>query len=125
MTTGPIDRTITKLYPDTAILITGTISGYVNTSSAQIILYCGIGGAAVLSITGLWIGPVSEHFSFPLGMRYYWSGTDPPGGANYLGATTGAMTVAWTIWVSNATTTFYMDTNDHAAWTMSEVRMAG
>jgi hypothetical protein len=116
ITTGPSDITITKLYPETAILIVGQMSYYINVSSAQTKLVCGINGISGLEICGLWGGATGEHTSFPMGIRWYW------GNNTYFNGATGSMVVAFYMYVSNANTTVSTDSNDLSNWTISEVR---
>ena len=114
---GPWDTTITKLYPDTAIRVIATMTFYINTVSARVSLICGINSVAGINLCSLWPGTVSEHTAFPVGIRYYFA-------SNYLGSATGSMTVAFYMYVSNATTTVITDTNDFASWTIAECKVS-
>lgn len=120
LTTGPTDQTITKLYPDTAILVTGTISCYVtNTISALVRLQCSVAGGSILDVCGLNMSTTGEHHCFPVGMKIF-PGTGGPG--SYLGSVTGSLGVAWYLYVSNATSNIATDPNDFASWTIAEVK---
>lgn len=115
ITTGPTDQSITRLYPDTAIRVIGTMSFYINTVGSQIYLQCNVNGGAKVQICGLFQSTISEHTSFPVGIYYF--------SPSYLGSVTGAMTVAWYMNVSSAVTTVITDTGDSAQWTIAECKV--
>jgi hypothetical protein len=113
ITTGPSDITVTKLYLDTAILVVGTMSYYVNATGSTKLM-CSVGGNSSLEICGLNISTVSEHTWFPFGVRYY------GGSGGYLGNVTGLLVVAFSMYTAGPTVS--TDTNDLSNWTISEVR---
>jgi hypothetical protein len=118
ITTGPQDFTITKLYPDTAIRIIAQMTFYINmVTPSGVGLLCSINAGQSQPVCGLVANTTGEHTAFPLGIRYF-PGSGGPG--TYLGSATGAMTVAWYMFVDTKTVT--TDPNDHAAWTMAEVK---
>jgi hypothetical protein len=122
LTTGPIDQTITKRYPDTAIRVIANMSCYISVVGASMWMYCSINGGALTRICGLLISTTGEHTTFPVGIVYF-PGSAGPG--SYLGSATGPMTVAWYMSVSTNSPTqtiVYTDANDAAAWTMAEVK---
>lgn len=119
LTLGPNDQTITKLYPDTAIRIIGTVSLYVtNAIGALVRLQCSINGGAILDICGLYMSVTGEHMSLPVGIKYYL-----PSAYSQVNAT-GSMVVQWFLYVSNATSNIATDQNDHASWTIAECKVS-
>jgi hypothetical protein len=115
LSVGLSDQTITKLFPETAIVVTVSMSFYIS-APTQVKLLCSVGGGSTQEMCGLYPGNTGEHMALPMGYRLF-----PAGSGNYLASLTGQLPVAFYLWVG-AAVTVSVDQNDFACATISEVR---
>jgi hypothetical protein len=112
---GFADQTITKLFPETGVVVAASMSFYIS-DATQVKLMVSVGGGAIVDLCGLYPGNTGEHMALPFGFRLF-----PAGSGNYMASLTGALTVAFYLWVG-AAVTVSTDQNDFACATISEVR---